>query len=310
MGVLHALSSAAQSARVFFTKNQAKICLITGITAMAGAAVYACVKTQKMEKILDDHLEELDQIHAEETQNDDVNGANHNELALRKTRLYLSTGAKIVSNFAGPILMFAAGAGLVTHGFAVINEKFVVANGLYMAERQINDELRARIRERDGDNALQEIEHGAYKGSEDAEKPGEVVKKEPILGPFTVTIDENNPHWQFEDIHDTIPSLQMTMQHLYALIEGWENKLHGFGDSKKKIRIFWNDFLKDIKAESKPFVRAGNTYGVMYDPDDICSDQHIDVGCYPRKLENGHYEVDMVFRNMRNIIDDPSLEEF
>lgn len=310
MNLIKAARATVGAARIFVIRNQAPISLFFGLGLMIGGTLVACRKTLNVEPIIDGHLQELNDIHTEENTVAPVDGQHRNELAKRKARLFLTTGIRLVSNFGIPVLMILSGSGFIVNGYRIINKKFVIANGLFLSERRINEELRQRIRERDGDGALQEIEHGTYTGSSDSEKPGDLIRRDPITGPFTVTIDESNPHWMFEDINETIPSLQLTMQHIYDIIEGWNDKLHGFGSPHEKIRIFWNDLLRDLKAKSKPFVRAGYVYGVLYDPDDMNSDQYLDVGCYPRKLDNGHYEIDMVFRNMRNIIDDPAVPEF
>lgn len=112
--ITNAVASTATKASFAFRKNSPSIAFAGGLGMIISGAVLACKETLKVESIIDDAKEQLEDIHNHPAGNyvdDKGNPIEYTEKDIRKdtTAVYLRCGARIVKNYLPALLLISAG---------------------------------------------------------------------------------------------------------------------------------------------------------------------------------------------------------
>lgn len=147
MGLKNLLVSAA---------NNPKLLLGLGIAGFVGASVYACVKTVKLEKIIDEQNDIQDKIienHSEEElQLPEVK----KELAVVKAK----TVGRIALNYAGPVIVAGIAGYLLCRSYGLQRQAYLAMSAAYGTMSKAYDTVLRRIEKKYGEEGLRYAKYG------------------------------------------------------------------------------------------------------------------------------------------------------
>lgn len=171
-------------------KNAPKILLGLGITSMVGGTVVACKQTLKVEEILDDHQNSVEQIHdlrnKSESEKDDENFYTekycYTEKDMKKDlcKTYIRTTGRIMKVYSVPVALIGGGIISVVSSHNILNTRYLTVLAAYDALGKKFSEYRKRVIEDFGPEADELYRYGIEKTEEIVEtttKKGNVKKK-------------------------------------------------------------------------------------------------------------------------------------
>lgn len=266
--------------RVKFTvsKNSPEILLGAGIIGGIGSAVLACKSTTKLNEIVDDSKEKVDQIHAcldgevpikegETYTQEDAN----KDLAIT----YVQTGVEIAKLYAPSIVLGAASIACVCASHGIMSKRNAGLAAAYATVDQGFKKYRENVVERFGKQVDKELKYGLKSEtvSENVSDPetGKTKKhKKDILvrtgddsdlGDYVKFYDETCKGWTKDaELNRSFLVAQQT----YA------NQL-----LERRGHVFLNDVF-DLLGMKR--TQAGSVVGWIYDDDNEEGDNHIDFG--------------------------------
>lgn len=171
-------------------KNAPKILLGLGITSMVGGTVVACKQTLKVEEILDDHQNSVEQIHnirnisESEKDNGDFYTEKYcyTEKDMKKDlcKTYIRTTGRIMKIYSVPVALIGGGIISVVSSHNILNARYITALAAYDALGKKFAEYRKRVIEDFGPETDELYRYGINKNEEIVEtttKKGNVKKK-------------------------------------------------------------------------------------------------------------------------------------
>lgn len=177
------------------------ILLVTGVAAIVGGTVAACVATTKLETIVDDSKEKFDVIN-DKTETGVVTCDESKKL---KTQCYLQTAGRVAYLYSLPTVLVAGGITCVLVSHHILSKR---AAGLTIALNSmtaLNNRLRRNIVAKYGQKEYNELANPEKRFDispeqrEEAEKRDALVKAErnmPWASEYDRCFDESNPNWK------------------------------------------------------------------------------------------------------------------
>lgn len=236
--------------------------VVTGI----GCVVTACYATTKVEDIVDEVKENIDDIH-EAVENGEIT-----ELESKRnlTFAYAKAGAKIGLQYAPAIGLGTASLIFRYKGFNKMKKAAVTATAMYSAEHKKFNDYRKNLIERFDDKLDQELYYGIKKREVEEEvvdeKTGKVttVKKtetymDSIAGsPYAVLFDDYNPEWRGtnERTLTFIQDIEMWAQDQLVRRIDYTSKKVGY--------LYLNEVLEQLGFRG---TEKGSMAGWIYDPE-------------------------------------------
>lgn len=274
-------------------KHSPVILLGIGITGFVGTVVLAASATLKMDEVLKDHEEKVQQGHDALALGTD----NYTEKDRKKdlTTLYIQTGLKVTKLYAPAVLLGAVSICAMTGSYSILNRRNVGLTAAYTAVMEGFKEYRERVVQDLGVEKDAEYRHGlidrqiavdtdegpvakTMKGT-DASKTGSIYAK---------IFDESNPNWKKEPGYNQL-FLQAQQNYVNNLLKhrghvflnevyealgmdhtkagavvGW---VKGNGDDCIDFGVFNNVFLgrEFVNGNEKSIWLDFNVDGVVYD---------------------------------------------
>jgi len=167
-------------------KNAPKILLGVGITSIVGGTIVACKQTLKVEEILDDHQNSVEEIHDlrnKSLESDHLPGDyGYTEKDMKKdlTKTYIRTAGRMMVNYSVPVALIGGGIICCVSSHNILNTRYLTALAAYDALGKKFADYRKRVIEDFGPEADELYRYGIEKHEELVEtktKKGNVKKK-------------------------------------------------------------------------------------------------------------------------------------
>ena len=148
-------------------KHAPEILLVTGIIATGAAIVTACKATRKLDKIIDEHKENLDKINisVEETKtfiDDDGKEKKYTKEVAKTDKFctYRDTAFRIVKTYAVPAALFIGGVTCFVASTVILKKREKASLALFNGSLAAFNAYRSKIRDAVGEEAESKIYHG------------------------------------------------------------------------------------------------------------------------------------------------------
>lgn len=247
---------------VFALKQHSpEILLVAGIGGAIVGTVMACRATLKVNDILDDAKQEIDEIHNREiVYVDDTNvTAVSTNTQQELTKAYVKTGWRLVKLYAGPVILMTASLASIVGSTDIYKQRSLNAASAFMAISESMKDMEKRIEEKYGPEEARALKYGIEEKTvqeEITDENGEIKTVEKVektinskYNPYVRIFKEGCKGW------DSDPD--MTLSYLKCTRETFSKLLRAHG------HIMLNDVLAELGF---PTTREGQSLGWYFDP--------------------------------------------
>lgn len=250
-----------------------------GVVGVIASTVMACKATTKLNDILAESKEQLEQIKEVAADPSYEEKYTQDDAKSDTTITYVQTGVKIVKLYAPSVILCASSLGCLLASNNILRKRNAALSAAYMTVDKSFKEYRRRVAERFGDEVEKEIRYN-IKAKEivTVDEEGNEVKEtvkvmEGADNPTTYSdyarfFDESCPAWQ-NDPEYNLTFLRAQQQYANDLL-------------KAQGRLFLNDVYKMLGID---ITKAGQVVGWIYDPDCPVGDNFVDFGIYDMSKE-------------------------
>ena len=254
----------ANMAKFFWRKNGPQITVGVGVTGLIGAGVYACVKTTKVQPILEDHKKRKDEGQS-------------------KAKLYLVTTGKMAKHYAVPLLIGGLSTFGIFKGTSMLLKTNAELAAAYIALDEGFKEYRKGVVEQYG----AEVDEKLRKGLKTVEIEYEDGTKES----FEAVTDESQLHKDYRWIFAKGTSNYARVSTFYNMSFLLDAQNYFNSQLKYNGFLFVNDVLRYLGL---PLVSWGWIVGWVFDKDtDVFGDNYVKLS--PKEVrrldpDSGEYE--------------------
>lgn len=250
-----------------------------GVVGVVASTVMACKATTKLNDILSESKEQLEQIKEVAADPSYEEKYTQDDAKSDTTITYVQTGVKIVKLYAPSVILCTTSLGCLLASNNILRKRNAALSAAYMTVDKSFKEYRRRVAERFGDEVEKEIRYN-IKAKEivTVDEEGNEVKEtvkvmEGADNPTTYSdyarfFDESCPAWQ-NDPEYNLTFLKAQQQYANDLL-------------KAQGRLFLNDVYKMLGID---ITKAGQVVGWIYDPDCPVGDNFVDFGIYDMSKE-------------------------
>lgn len=248
-------------------KYSPEILMTVGITGVVTGTILACRATTKLEKTMEPHKKELDDIHT---------NPNPDEKEHRKevTKAYAKTAWDLIKLYAVPAAVESASIGCLLGSHKIMQNRNIALAAAYTTVSSAFDAYKKRVADKFGEEAEKEIRYDIRTEEIDEEyedaKGKKKTRKKTVK---TIGNSERSPYARFYaegcDGWSKDPGANiMTLLSKQA----WLNE---------RFRIRGHMVLNDVyECLGLPLIREGQYLGWYYDPSDPTLHNKIDFGIY------------------------------
>lgn len=250
-----------------------------GVVGVIASTVMACKATTKLNDILAESKEQLEQIKTVAVDPAYADKYTEDDAKKDTTITYVQTGVKIAKLYAPSVILCTSSLGCLLASNNILKKRNAALSAAYMTVDKSFKEYRRRVAERFGDEVEKEIRYN-IKAKEivTVDEEGNEVKEtvkvmEGADNPTTYSdyarfFDESCPAWQ-NDPEYNLTFLKAQQQYANDLL-------------KAQGRLFLNDVYKMLGID---ITKAGQVVGWIYDPDCPVGDNFVDFGIYDMSKE-------------------------
>ena len=260
-------------------KHSPEILAGVGVVGVVGSLVMACKATTKLNDILAESKEQLEQIKTVAVDPAYADKYTEDDAKKDTTITYVQTGVKITKLYAPSVILCATSLGCLLASNNILKKRNAALSAAYMTVDKSFKEYRRRVAERFGDEVEKEIRYNIKaKEITTVDEEGNEVKEtvkvmEGADDPTTYSdyarfFDESCPAWQ-NDPEYNLTFLRAQQQYANDLL-------------KAQGRLFLNDVYKMLGID---ITKAGQVVGWVYDPDCPVGDNFVDFGIYDMSKE-------------------------
>ena len=250
-----------------------------GVVGVIASTVMACKATTKLNDILAESKEQLEQIKTVAVDPAYADKYTEDDAKKDTTITYVQTGVKITKLYAPSVILCATSLGCLLASNNILKKRNAALSAAYMTVDKSFKEYRRRVAERFGDEVEKEIRYNIKaKEITTVDEEGNEVKEtvkvmEGADNPTTYSdyarfFDESCPAWQ-NDPEYNLTFLRAQQQYANDLL-------------KAQGRLFLNDVYKMLGID---ITKAGQVVGWIYDPDCPVGDNFVDFGIYDMSKE-------------------------
>ena len=244
------------------------ICLVTGILGGIGGAVSAGIQTTKLEPILDDHKERMDEIHKLA----ETDGYSNARKGKDTFKAYAKTAGKIAKLYSIPVLLEAISIASQMSGQSHLRAESMARAAAYTSTVEAFKAYRQHVREKEGVESDLEYMGADIQTQESENELGEKVTEKIVvvdpgsqLGKYARIFDCGNPNWS-ENPERNVGWLRQRMTEA-------NEKLHSRG---------WITLNEVFDLLDMPWTEAGQYIGWV----DGMGDNYVDFGIYAIRNKN------------------------
>ena len=250
-----------------------------GVVGVIASTVMACKATTKLNDILAESKEQLEQIKTVAVDPAYADKYTEDDAKKDTTITYVQTGVKVAKLYAPSVILCTSSLGCLLASNNILKKRNAALSAAYMTVDKSFKEYRRRVAERFGDEVEKEIRYN-IKAKEivTVDEEGNEVKEtvkvmEGADNPTTYSdyarfFDESCPAWQ-NDPEYNLTFLRAQQQYANDLL-------------KANGRLFLNDVYKMLGID---ITKAGQVVGWVYDPDCPVGDNFVDFGIYDMSKE-------------------------
>ena len=250
-----------------------------GVVGVIASTVMACKATIKLNDILAESKEQLEQIKTVAVDPAYADKYTEDDAKKDTTITYVQTGVKVAKLYAPSVILCTSSLGCLLASNNILRKRNAALSAAYMTVDKSFKEYRRRVAERFGDEVEKEIRYN-IKAKEivTVDEEGNEVKEtvkvmEGADNPTTYSdyarfFDESCPAWQ-NDPEYNLTFLRAQQQYANDLL-------------KAQGRLFLNDVYKMLGID---ITKAGQVVGWIYDPDCPVGDNFVDFGIYDMSKE-------------------------
>jgi hypothetical protein len=136
--------------------NNPKVLLAAGIVGFVGAGVWACVQTLKLEKIVDEQNDILDEIKENNTEEEMQLPAVKKEVAVTRAK----TIGRIVWNYTGPVLVAGVAGYLLCRSYGIQRRNYMLMSAAYASASKAYNMILDRVEQKWGEEGLKYVKYG------------------------------------------------------------------------------------------------------------------------------------------------------
>ena len=250
-----------------------------GVVGVIASTVMACKATTKLNDILSESKEQLEQIKTVAVDPAYADKYTEDDAKKDTTITYVQTGVKIAKLYAPSVILCTTSLGCLLASNNILRKRNAALSAAYMTVDKSFKEYRRRVAERFGDEVEKEIRYNIKaKEITTVDEEGNEVKEtvkvmEGADNPTTYSdyarfFDESCPAWQ-NDPEYNLTFLRAQQQYANDLL-------------KAQGRLFLNDVYKMLGID---ITKAGQVVGWIYDPDCPVGDNFVDFGIYDMSKE-------------------------
>ena len=258
-------------------KHSPEIMLVAGVIGVVGSTVMACKATTKLDEVLDESKEKIDQIkHYTEHPEELPEGSDYTEEDGKKDLaiVYVQSAVKVAKLYAPAVILGGLSIASIVGSHRILNKRNVALAAAYATVDKSFKEYRGRVVERFGkdldkelryDIKAKEIEETVVneKGEEEVVKSTVEVVDPNKISDFARIWDDGNTGWSKDPNHNLI---FLNHQQRYA------NDL-----LQSRGHLFLNEVYDMLGFKRIP---AGNVVGWIYDEKHPIGDNFVDFGIY------------------------------
>lgn len=280
------MSGAVNKVGFQLKKHSPEILVVAGIVGTVASAVLACRATLKVNDVINQTKEDVDEIHEATKAGCTAMGADYTEEDSKKdlTLLYTQTSIKLVKLYAPAVALGALSITSILTSNNILRKRNVALAAAYATVDSSFKKYRNRVIERFGNDVDRELKYNIKakeveetvvdeKGKEKTvKKVKRYVNPDEISG-YARFFDEfsrdekgevcRNPYWDKNNEYNII---FLKAQQRYA-----NDLLRANG------RLFLNDVYKMLGL---PASKAGQIVGWVYDPESPLGDNYVDFGIF------------------------------
>ena len=250
-----------------------------GVVGVIASTVMACKATTKLNDILAESKEQLEQIKTVAVDPAYADKYTEDDAKKDTTITYVQTGVKVAKLYVPSVILCASSLGCLLASNNILKKRNAALSAAYMTVDKSFKEYRRRVAERFGDEVEKEIRYNIKaKEITTVDEEGNEVKEtvkvmEGADDPTTYSdyarfFDESCPAWQ-NDPEYNLTFLRAQQQYANDLL-------------KAQGRLFLNDVYKMLGID---ITKAGQVVGWVYDPDCPVGDNFVDFGIYDMSKE-------------------------
>lgn len=273
-------------------KHSPEILVVAGVVGTVVSAVMACKATTKIDEILDESKEKIDEIH-EAVESGEVNGVAYTEEYGKKdlTIIYARTGVKLAKLYAPSVILGGLSIGAILTGHQITRKRNIALAAAYTAIDKSFKEYRGRVVERFGEALDKELKYNIVSKEfeettvDENGKETTVKKNVDVINPneysdYARFFDDGCAGWTKDPEYNL---MFLNNQQRYA------NDL-----LKTKGYLFLNDVYDMLGI---PRTKAGQCVGWIYDEKNPVGDNYVDFGIFDtnrpknRDFVNGYERV-------------------
>lgn len=255
-------------------KHSPEILAVAGTVGVIASGVMACKATTKLSKIMDEHKEQVSQIHdyvdekgfTKEYSEDD----NKKDLAI----VYTQTGFKTVKLYAPAVALGALSLAALLGSNHILRKRNIALGAAYATLDRSFKKYRSAVVERFGEELDKELKFN-LKSEKVEEKVVDENGKEKKVKNTYATVDPNNIDDTSRIFYEGNPGWDPDPQYTLSFLK----RQQSYANDKLKAQgfLFLND-VYEMLGYSK--TREGQVIGWIYDEKNPIGDNFVDFGIY------------------------------
>ena len=251
-------------------KHAPEIFMYAGIAGTAVATVIACKKTENMHGIVDEHKEKIDDLKKQASE------LPMNEYRKEMTKVYATTGLKVVRNYAFPATVFTLSVASIIHGKNMYKKWYVDTSAALAAVTADYNNLYDNLVQQVGEEKAKEIKAGII--TEEVEEVTVDKKgKEKVVKKEVKKLSDKGSFWTLHYDEDTADEWYNDMEMNYSIIKAKIAQMQNNIAVRETGHLFWWEAVeymfgsKGLKKILKQMEKEGRKpplmCGWLYDSD-------------------------------------------
>lgn len=288
-------------------KHSPEILAVAGAVSTVAGVVFACKATLKVNEVLDDTKEKVDQVHRV-IEDESISEEMYSQEDSKKDLaiIYAQTGVKLAKLYAPAVALTVLGIGSMLASNNVLRKRNVALAAAYATVDKGFKEYRDRVIDRFGKEVDRELKYNLksqkiteIETDEETGKQKKVKKNVDVVegleeySSYARFFDDGSPCWE-KDSEMNLVFLRTQQQYANDLL-------------RSRGHLFLNEVYDMIGI---PRTKAGQVVGWVYDFDDPNGDNYVDFGIYDvqrpkaRDFVNGYENVILLDFNVDGAIMD------
>ena len=250
-----------------------------GVVGVIASTVMACKATTKLNDILAESKEQLEQIKTVAVDPAYADKYTEDDAKKDTTITYVQTAMKVTKLYAPSVILCASSLGCLLASNNILKKRNAALSAAYMTVDKSFKEYRKRVADRFGEEVEKEIRYNIKaeeitKVDEDGNEVTETVKvmdgtDDPnSYSDYARFFDESCAAWQ-NDAEYNLTFLKAQQQYANDLL-------------KARGRLFLNEVYRMLGIDE---TKAGQVVGWVYNPDNPTGDNFVDFGIYNMQRE-------------------------